>query len=208
MLLRGIKMNNIKNILSLFLFCTFLLSYVIKLVILYKKDNINANVLAKGHKIPYIKYTEIFVKTTTFIWGATWLVLSLAGIFGANVVDTLFDDLGINFLGIVLTYLGYFIFLQAMLSMRTSWRVGIDKTSKTKLITHGVYKYSRNPAFVGFDLMFIGLFLMYPNLLTLLVFIVNILAMHLLILQEEKHLKSMLGDEYIKYYKKTRRYIL
>jgi protein-S-isoprenylcysteine O-methyltransferase Ste14 len=201
-------MGNIKNILSLILFCTFFISYIMKLVILYKKDKIKANVLVKGHKISAIKYTEIFVKTTTLIWGATWFILALKEPFIVNILGILFDNTVVNLIGTGLTGLGCFIFIQAMVSMRTSWRVGIDKTTKTKLITHGIYKYSRNPAFVGFDFMFIGLFLMYPNLLTLIIFILNILAIHLLILQEEKHLKSMFGDEYIQYYNKTSRYIL
>lgn len=199
-------MSDLKNILSLIIFCTFLISYIMKLVILYKRDHIKANVLAKGYKISDIKYTEIFVKTTTFIWGAAWLVLSLKELFKVRIVGTLFDSSVVNFIGVGVTALGCFIFIQAMVSMRTSWRVGIDKTTQTKLITHGVYKYSRNAAFVGFDFMFVGLFLMYPNWLTLIIFLVNLLAIHLLILQEETHLKAVFGDEYIMYCNKTPRY--
>lgn len=201
-------MGNIKNVLSLIIFFTFFVSYIVKLVILYKRDKIKANVLAKGHKTSDIKYIEIFVETTTFIWGATWLMLSLKETFIINTVGMLFDNLAVNFIGVGLASLGCFIFIQAMVSMRTSWRVGIDKTTKTKLITHGIYKYSRNPAFVGFYFMFIGLFLMYPNSLTLIILFLNILAIHLLILQEEKHLKLMFGDEYIQYCNRTSRYIL
>jgi len=43
------------------------------------------------------------------------------------------------------------VFLLAMISIETSWRVGIDKKIKTELVTSGTYKYSRNPAFVGFS---------------------------------------------------------
>ncbi|WP_339320014.1 isoprenylcysteine carboxylmethyltransferase family protein [Paenibacillus sp. FSL R10-2734] len=200
-------MSNLKNILSLIFFSIFLISYVLKLVILYKKNHIKGNVLAKGSKLSKIHYTELFVKITTFVWGAAWLAFSLAESYLVTLVGEHFDNPVIHFIGVGVGALGCFIFIQAMIAMRTSWRVGIDKTTVTKLITHGIYKYSRNAAFVGFDLMFLGLYLMYPNPLTLIIFILNIVAIHLLILQEEQHLKSVFGDEYIKYCNNTPRYI-
>lgn len=201
-------MGNSKNIVSLILFCIFILSYASKLVVLHKRDKIKANVLAKGKKVSQVKYTEIFVKSTTFLWGAAWLALSIAETFITQFAGKLMDNPWVSNIGIVLTITGLFIFIQAMVSMRTSWRVGIDPSTKTKLVTHGIYKYSRNPAFVGFDFMFLGLFATYPSLLTLPILVLNILSIHLLILQEEKHLKSMFGDEYAQYSKNTPRYIL
>lgn len=201
-------MSNLKNILSLILFCIFLISYLLKLLILYKKNHIKGNVLAKGHKPSKIHYTELFVKATTFLWGATWFALSLAESFMVKIIGQGFDNAVVNYIGVVIVSIGCYIFIQAMVAMRSSWRVGIDKITTTELITHGIYKYSRNAAFVGFDLMFLGLYLMYPSLLTLLILFLNIVAIHLLILQEEQHLQSMFGEEYIQYYKRTPRYFL
>lgn len=59
---------SILNILSLILFIVFLSSYSLKLVILYKKNKISANVLAKGKKDKKIKVVETTVKISTFIW--------------------------------------------------------------------------------------------------------------------------------------------
>jgi protein-S-isoprenylcysteine O-methyltransferase Ste14 len=201
-------MSDLKNILSLILFCIFLTAYLFKLVILYKKNHIKGNVLAKGNKLAKIHYTELFVKTTTFVWGATWFVFSLAESYIVTLVGEQFDNPVLPLIGVGVVALGCFIFIQAMIAMRTSWRVGIDKTTVTKLITHGIYKFSRNAAFVGFDLMFLGVYLMYPNPLTFIIAILNIAAIHLLILQEEQHLKSVFGDEYVNYCKTTPRYIL
>lgn len=174
---------------------------------LYKKNHIKGNVLAKGDKLSKIHYTELLVKTSTFM-GRSMVCFSVAESFMVTLVGKPFDIPVIHFSGVGVAALGCFIFIQAMIAMRTSWRVGIDKTTVTKLITHGIYKYSRNAAFVGFDLMFLGLYLMYPNLLTLLIFILNIAAIHLLILQEEQHLKSVFRDEYIQYSNNTPRYFL
>lgn len=48
---------------------------------------------------------------------------------------------------------------------------------------------------------------MYPNSLTLIILVLNVLAIHLLILQEEKHLRLVFGQEYDYYCRKTPRYI-
>lgn len=60
--------------------------------------------------------------------------------------------------------LGDMIFLVSVLCMKDSWRAGIPDKDRTKLVTTGIYRYSRNPAFLGFDFMYVGLLLMYFNL--------------------------------------------
>lgn len=45
------------------------------------------------------------------------------------------------------------IFIVAMWTMQDSWRVGIAEKDSTALVTRGIYQVSRNPAFLGFDLV-------------------------------------------------------
>jgi protein-S-isoprenylcysteine O-methyltransferase Ste14 len=195
------------NVLSLTLFIIFFAAYITKLIILRRKYNISANVLGKGKKGRAIVTTELLVQATTFFWGAVWLLESLVD----NIIKIVFKDFFINafinYIGITIIAVGVVTFIIAVISMKTSWRVGIDKRSKTILITQGIYKYTRNPAFVGFDLMFLGLFFAYPNLLTLAALAINVLSINNLILQEEKHLQSVFSDEYIEYKNKTPRYL-
>ncbi|NLV35681.1 MAG: hypothetical protein GXY17_03270 [Clostridiaceae bacterium] len=56
--------------------------------------------------------------------------------------------------------------------------------------------------------MSVGLFITHPNLLTLFVTVFFTVSLHRLILQEEKHLESMFGEEYESYKKKVPRYLL
>jgi protein-S-isoprenylcysteine O-methyltransferase Ste14 len=200
-------MGDLKNILSLILFCGFLAAYILKLCFLYKRDNIKANVLGKGKKNKDIKNVELTVKITTLIWGATWLIESLGKGFILDLVGAFTKNIIVQYIGIVVISMGLIIFISAMIFMKTSWRVGIDKQTKGVLITDGIYRYSRNPAFVGFDFMFLGLFLAFPNSLTLLVMVFNLWAIHRLILEEEKHLISTYGDSYKLYCTNTRRYM-
>lgn len=95
-----------------------------------------------------------------------------------------------------------------MIYMKTLWRVGIDKAIKTKPVTSGIYRLSRNPAFVGMDMMFLGISVTYLNIITILAALLILIGIHLQIFQEEKHMIETFGKNYIKYSKDTPRYIL
>ena len=66
-----------------------------------------------------------------------------------------------RFTGFCVGLLGDLIFLISAVCMKDSWRAGIPVKDKTELVTDGVYAYSRNPAFLGFDLQYIGVLLMW-----------------------------------------------
>ena len=112
-----------------------------------------------------------------------------------------------RFTGFCIGMLGDLIFLISVLCMKDSWRAGIPDKDKTKLITAGIYRYSRNPAFLGFDFMYIGLLLMYFNLSMLVVSAFAIIMLHMQILQEEHFLIDTFGEEYMEYKKHVFRYL-
>lgn len=109
--------------------------------------------------------------------------------------------------GFCIGMLGDLIFLISVLCMKDSWRAGIPDKDKTKLVTAGIYRYSRNPAFLGFDFMYIGLLLMYFNLSMLAVSAFAIIMLHMQILQEEHFLIDTFGEEYREYKKHVFRYL-
>lgn len=112
----------------------------------------------------------------------------------------------VRIVGVVIGLTGDFVFLVAVLTMRDSWRAGIPETDKTEFVSHGIYQYSRNPAFLGFDLMYTGILLMYFNGILLLFTIWVVVMLHLQILQEEKYLETVFGEEYRAYREHTGRY--
>ena len=99
------------------------------------------------------------------------------------------------------------VFLAAVLCMKDSWRAGIPKQDKTELVTGGVYAFSRNPAFLGFDLMYLGVALMYGNILTAAFSIFAAVMLHLQILQEEKYMLATFGSAYAAYSARVARYL-
>lgn len=109
--------------------------------------------------------------------------------------------------GFIMAMFGNAIFLISVLCMKDSWRAGIPEKDKTKLVTKGIYKISRNPAFLGFDLMYIGILLIFFNYGLLLFTVYVIMMLHLQVLQEEKYMEKTFGNEYLQYKNKVFRYI-
>lgn len=129
----------------------------------------------------------------------------------AQLLSIVFDwsylPSGARFTGFCVAIIGDLIFLISVLCMKDSWRAGIPESDKTKLVTNGIYKFSRNPAFLGFDFMYIGVLIMFFNPVNLIFTFSPIVMLHLQILQEEKYMEATFGEEYINYKKKTFRYL-
>lgn len=114
---------------------------------------------------------------------------------------------GARFTGFCTGMFGDIIFLISVIQMKDSWRAGIPDVDKTKLVTDGIYRFSRNPAFLGFDFMYIGVMLIYFNPLTVAFSLFAIVMLHMQILQEEKYLTLVFGSEYTEYKKRVFRYL-
>ena len=112
-----------------------------------------------------------------------------------------------RFTGFCVGILGNLIFLISVLCMKDSWRAGIPVKDKTELVTDGIYAYSRNPAFLGFYLQYIGVLLMYCNLLTGMFTVFAIVMLHLQILHEEHYLTATFGRAYLDYRHRVFRYL-
>lgn len=144
---------------------------------------------------------------------AVEVLMSVAtvGVVAAQLLSIMFgwNHLPANarFTGFGIGMLGDLIFLLSVLCMKDSWRAGIPDKDKTELVTSGIYRFSRNPAFLGFDMMYIGVLLMYCNLLTGFFTAFAMVTLHLQILQEEKYLAGVFGKEYREYRKRVFRYL-
>ena len=149
---------------------------------------------------------EKAIHTTELFMSADTLGAPIAQLF-SMIFDWNDMPAGARFTGFCTGMLGDLIFLASVVCMRDSWRAGIPDKGKTELVTGGIYKFSRNPAFLGFDFMYIGVLLMYCNPLTALFSLFAIVMLHLQILQEEKYLTTAFGKEYEEYKKRVFRYL-
>ena len=112
-----------------------------------------------------------------------------------------------RFTGFCVGMLGDLIFLTSVICMKDSWRAGIPDKDRTELVTDGIYAFSRNPAFLGFDLQYVGVLLMFCNWLTAAFTVFAVIMLHLQILQEERFLATAFGAEYLEYQRCVHRYL-
>ena len=141
----------------------------------------------------------------------TLMGIATVGIIPAQLLSIGFDwshlPAGARFTGFCVAMLGDLIFLISVLCMKDNWRAGIPDKDRTELVTDGIYAYSRNPAFLGFDLQYIGVLLMFCNLLTAAFTVFAVTMLHLQILQEERYLAAAFGAEYLDYRRQVIRYL-
>ena len=191
------------QMLSAILLLVFLAAYLGKILMLRIKG-VQGFVLGKKGKISTA--CERILSLATWVAGGTWL----AEIFFSERIAALpiaAHGLAVlPFLGLAVTAAGIVLFCAAMIAMKDSWRVGIDSKRRTALVEHGVYAFSRNPAFTGVNLIFAGVLTTYPDMFTFVSFVMMAAAMHALVLKEEEHWTASGGREYERYRKRVGRY--
>ena len=185
------------KIIALALMASFYICYFAKMIS-QKRQGIDTDQLGKG-KVGFIKLIEVTLKTSTYLIPA----IEVASIiFYAGSVN-----IGIRIAGVTITTLGVVAFIVSVLQMKDNWRAGVQREEKTELVTTGIYSISRNPAFLGFDLMYIGIVITFFNWYLCVATCIVMVLFHLQIVNvEEDFLIEAFGDEYIKYRKKVCRY--
>ena len=110
--------------------------------------------------------------------------------------------------GALIAFMGMTVFVLSVITMKNNWRVGVSTSEKTELVTKGIYSISRNPAFLGFDLMHIGVLIMFYNIPLFVLTAFSVFLLHMQIVNvEEDHLTAVFGKEYVEYKKSVCRYL-
>ncbi len=109
---------------------------------------------------------------------------------------------GLGLLGLALVWV-----VVAQSQMGVSWRIGIDEENRTALVTGGVFRWSRNPIFLGIRAVLLSLFLVLPNALTLAVWALGDFLIRIQVCLEEEHLTAFHGADYENYRRRTRRWL-
>jgi protein-S-isoprenylcysteine O-methyltransferase Ste14 len=99
------------------------------------------------------------------------------------------------------------LFLWSLISFRQSFRVGIDADHPDRLITDGVFAFSRNPIYVAFAMILIGEFFIFPNWTSLIALGAATWLLHRQVLREEEYLGGHYGQAYAEYRRRVRRYL-
>lgn len=177
---------------------TFYGCYFTKMISQHHKG-IKTDQIGQG-KVGFEKTIEVTMKFATYIVPIVEVV--------SIIINTTSFSVLVRIIGACIGFIGVTVFVISVLTMQDSWRAGVSKTDKTELVTRGIYQISRNPAFLGFDLVYIGIVLMFFNWLLFIVSIFAMIMFHLQIVNvEESFLLELFGDEYLDYKRKVCRYI-
>jgi protein-S-isoprenylcysteine O-methyltransferase Ste14 len=109
--------------------------------------------------------------------------------------------------GAALGAAGVALLATAQFHMGASWRVGVPKDECNALVTRGLYRYSRNPIYLGMLLALTGVFLMAPNAVTLSLLLAGWIAISAQIRLEEDYLRRIHGKAFAHYCDRTRRWL-
>ena len=109
--------------------------------------------------------------------------------------------------GVLVTGFALVFLTLTLLHFKNSLRFGLDEKNLRKLITTGVFAFSRNPFFLSLDIYFLGIAILLPNLFFIGFAVLTFSGIHFFILKEEKFMRSVYGGEYLEYRRKVRRYL-
>ncbi len=138
----------------------------------------------------WVLYSLHFGLTLIAAVGSTWLLplpppLSVAG-------------------GFLLLLIGAAAYIAAAVSFRSLKRMsGMDSS---RLITGGIYRWSRNPQNVGWALFLVGMALLRTSGLVLLLAVLFWVSFRMYLPLEEQLLERIFGDAYRAYRSRTHRY--
>jgi len=113
------------------------------------------------------------------------------------------------------TYLGFaFIIFGGVINIWTDFLLKKKKTTvkpyenPTQLITSGPFRISRNPQYLGFTAILLGIAINHGTLITFLSPITFFILMESIFIPfEEKNLEEAFGKEYLDYKKRVRRWL-
>lgn len=124
-------------------------------------------------------------------------VLEVTGVL--EPIDVL-DAPGAHVLGVCLFGLGLAATFYAQMAMGESWRIGVDESERTELVTTGPFAHVRNPIFAAMIPTSVGLVLLVPNVVALLGLAALVLALEIQVrLVEEPYLMRAHGPAYAEY---------
>ena len=125
-------------------------------------------------------------------------------------VDPLWTEGGavvLGLIGVFVAGLGAMVAFAAQMSMGSSWRVGVAGGETGDLVSNGLYRFSRNPTFVGQFALLAGVAMAVPAVPTVLAPILFLWSASTQVRSEEAALHDAIGSDYDRYAASVPRWI-
>lgn len=176
-----------------------MLGLVLTRVRLLKKRGIEAMHFGKIDK------TDFFIPPFALFY----FYMVLAAAFGLPTVSRqeFFTSEAVAWVGVFSCVVGLSFLVWSLISFGRNFRLGIDTDHPDKLVTTGIFAFSRNPIYVAFALILLGQFLIFSNWILLIYLVAAVWLFHRQVLREEEFLKKHYGEEFMSYCRHVRRYL-
>lgn len=141
------------------------------------------------------------------------LVLAFLGAIAAPVaamagLDPLTNNNAVPIAGLIIAVVGIAATYMAQLGMGSEWRIGIDRTETTGLVTGGLFSLVRNPIFTAMIFTAAGFAAMVPNVIAVVAAVCLVIAIELQVrCVEEPHLQRLHGQAYDDYAARVGRFV-
>jgi protein-S-isoprenylcysteine O-methyltransferase Ste14 len=172
-----------------------------------RKTGRDPKVLARATtpvQVYFAKMIMVFTLGVLTMFGLhTFGPTSWAIISRFEILNSVYMDIS----GALVGVLGLSLCLVAQTTMGSSWRVGIDNENQTLLVTNGIFRWTRNPTYLGLFIMNFGVWLIWPTAFVATYALVFFVVMEIQVRCEEEYLLKIHGDDYASYSKETRRYL-
>ena len=147
-------------------------------------------------------------KKNSWQFWVSWILLD-TGMIGSGLIGIIdFETQSSGFWARILVgglpfLIGGGIALWGVRTLSTHQSFGL----KGKLVTEGPYRYSRNPQYIGFILMYAGVILVTHSFMALVTGVIMIIMFAILPFSEETWLIQQYGKAYIEYHRQVPRFI-
>jgi protein-S-isoprenylcysteine O-methyltransferase Ste14 len=137
----------------------------------------------------------------------------LLGLIGGILVNVflpfpIWPGTVVRVIGILPLFLGVALIAWARATFRRHMTALMPWTRTTALVTDGPYGFSRNPIYLSFVLMYLGLSFIFDSVYVLIMLLVVVVLFdRLQIPREERYLRGLFGVEFDSYAAKVRRWI-
>lgn len=152
-----------------------------------------------------VEWVALIVLGVGALLGLAAPFLELAGL--SKPVISL-DSVGGHAAGFGFFAVGLYVLVKSQATMGKSWRVGVDSTEETELVTHGIFSVVRNPIFSSGGLMSLGLTLIMPDALLVASLLFQAIGVEIQVRGvEEPFLRRNHSSEYAAYASQVGRFI-
>lgn len=150
--------------------------------------------------------TILTTRTALLVW-ATYISHGLLTMFASwkSLWSFSLENYYAYSIGLLLCVIGTYLYVAALVSFRTYQRMAGLQTDK--LVTTGIYRWSRNPQNVGWILFLLGIAIAGKSGMALLLVVIFWVMFCSYLPIEERHLEKLYGNEWREYCKRASRFL-